>query len=429
MDTAMIATTLIGKLQRGLRRLRHARSGNVAITFALALVPVAGAVGAAVDYSRASNFRTQLQAAADAAALGAIAKSSFGFNSAIAMAADGSIPASEADAIKIFNAEMAGKTGFKLGKVSVKVTKVGRTLSANVEFTGTVPTTLTNMFGMKSLNINGTSNASIEVPIFIDFYLLLDNSPSMGVAATPADVATMVNNTSDKCAFACHDLSNPNNYYNLAKKLGVTMRIDVLRSATQQLMDTAMKTAIVPDQFRMGIYTFNVDLQPIVVLTSNLTTVKTLANNIDLMAVPSYSWNNDQDTDYNVAMPAIDKVIPNPGSGTSSNSPQKVLFFVSDGVGDANVGGKRTISPIDVSLCTALKNRGIKIAVLYTTYLPLPTNAFYNANVAPWVNTIGPTMQNCASSGLFFEVSPTQGVAQAMQTLFQKTVAQARLTK
>ena len=61
----------------------------------------------------------------------------------------------------------------------------------------------------------------------------------MGVGATTSDITTMVNNTADKCAFACHDKSDPNNYYNLAKTLGVTTRIDVLRTATQQLMDTA----------------------------------------------------------------------------------------------------------------------------------------------------------------------------------------------
>ena len=68
------------------------------------------------------------------------------------------------------------------------------------------------------------------MPQYIDFYLLLDNSPSMGVGATPTDVSKMVNNTSDKCAFACHDLNDNNNYYKLAKTLGVTTRIDVLRT-------------------------------------------------------------------------------------------------------------------------------------------------------------------------------------------------------
>ncbi len=68
----------------------------------------------------------------------------------------------------------------------------------------------------------------------------------MGVGATSSDINKMVNNTSDQCAFACHDVSNSNSYYNLAKNLGVTMRIDVLRSATQDLMSTATSMEIQP---------------------------------------------------------------------------------------------------------------------------------------------------------------------------------------
>jgi hypothetical protein len=44
-------------------------SGNVAVFFALALIPVMGAVGAAVDYSRANSAKVSLQAALDSAAL------------------------------------------------------------------------------------------------------------------------------------------------------------------------------------------------------------------------------------------------------------------------------------------------------------------------------------------------------------------------
>jgi len=43
--------------------------GNVAVTFALALLPVVGFVGAAVDYSRANNARSALQTALDSAVL------------------------------------------------------------------------------------------------------------------------------------------------------------------------------------------------------------------------------------------------------------------------------------------------------------------------------------------------------------------------
>lgn len=45
------------------------RRGNVAVIFALTLVPILGASGAAVDYSRATSFRAQLQNAVDETAL------------------------------------------------------------------------------------------------------------------------------------------------------------------------------------------------------------------------------------------------------------------------------------------------------------------------------------------------------------------------
>jgi len=37
-------------------------------------------------------------------------------------------------------------------------------------------------------------------------------------------------------------------------------------------------------------------------------------------------------------------------------------------------------------------------------------------------------MQSCASPGFYFEVSPTQGISDAMNTLFQKAVADARIS-
>src|SRR6187399_2914757 len=45
------------------------RRGNVAAIFALAIIPVVGLVGMAVDYSRGNSVRAALQAALDATAL------------------------------------------------------------------------------------------------------------------------------------------------------------------------------------------------------------------------------------------------------------------------------------------------------------------------------------------------------------------------
>ncbi len=56
---------------RHFKRLRKSINGNVAVTFALAIPVVFGAVAAAVDYGSFATERTRLQAAADAAALNA----------------------------------------------------------------------------------------------------------------------------------------------------------------------------------------------------------------------------------------------------------------------------------------------------------------------------------------------------------------------
>lgn len=60
---------LFERLQDCLRAFRADRSGNVAVTFTLLLIAIMGAVGAAVDYSRANSMKTALQAAVDSAGL------------------------------------------------------------------------------------------------------------------------------------------------------------------------------------------------------------------------------------------------------------------------------------------------------------------------------------------------------------------------
>jgi Flp pilus assembly protein TadG len=58
-----------GRLRRCISTFAGDTRGNVAIMFCLALLPMIGGVAVAIDYSRASAKRTDLQAAADSAAL------------------------------------------------------------------------------------------------------------------------------------------------------------------------------------------------------------------------------------------------------------------------------------------------------------------------------------------------------------------------
>jgi hypothetical protein len=134
-------------------------------------------------------------------------------------------------------------------------------------------------------------------------------------------------------------------------------------------------------------------------------------------------------------MSGINTIMPTPGTGASNSTPQKVLFLVSDGVEDDNtdvcsetLSGTRCQAPFDTTWCTTVKARGIRIAVLYTTYLPLPTNSWYNTWVAPWQSQIATNMQSCASPGLYFAITTDGDITAAMQALFEEAVSTARLT-
>ena len=399
--------------------------GNIALVFALSLLPIVFLAGMAMDYTSAELKKAELDALADAAAIAAVTPAMMAKTDAQATAA----------AQNIFNSKATVMSGlnYSTNNLNVAVSDSGLNRTVTVSYTATSQNAFGGILHQSAWPISGSSQASSSVLPNIDFYLLLDNSPSMAIGATTTDINTLVANTPDQCGFGCHESdTSPNDYYGLARRLGVTLRIDKLRLATQNLMTTAQQSMQANNnQYRMAIYTFNIGFNTIASLTSNLTSAQTLAANIDIYEVPKQNWSNDAITDYDNAMSNINSIMPNPGGGTTSkgDKPQEVLFFVTDGVEDEMVNGSRQQSLMDNGWCTTIKNRGIRIAVLYTTYYPLPTNAWYNTYIAPFQPQIGPNLQNCASPGLYFAVQTDQDISAAMQALFQKAVATARLTK
>nr|WP_210290156.1 pilus assembly protein TadG-related protein [Rhizobium skierniewicense] len=422
------------------------KSGNFGILTALMVVPIFGTAGVALDINQAMAVKADLQNAADAAALASVAKASKEVEAARKMAGNGRIEIANADALSFFKSDAVGRDDFDVESVKVYVEKVGNSVQAAVSFEATVQTSLTRILGKDFVTVSGKATAKYETETYSDFYLLLDNTPSMGVGATPADVKTMMDNTKDKCAFACHVVSadgvdDQNSYYHLARKLGVTTRINVVAQATAALMDTATSLRKTSDQYRMAVYTFgerapDAKLTEVVPLTSNLANAKKKAATIDLMSALSKKNAESQLTDFDKTLTDLGNSMGTVGNGTSSASPDKVVFFVSDGVGDSNkpssctkkVNNGRCQEPIDVRFCTALKEKGYRIAVLYTTYLPLPEDTWYNDWISPFQSQISTRMQECATPGLYFEVSPTEGISDAMAALFKRIITSPRLT-
>src|SRR5215831_1922746 len=167
MVATMAIDSLVNRVRGQLRRFRLADRGNVVLTFALALIPLTGAVGAAVDYSRANNFRSQLIAAADAASVGSVAKSSPAIQAASTMYADGTIPAGVTDAQNIFDAQVAAKANLWSNlQRTATVVKANGTVTSTMQFTAQVPTAFMGLFGKTTMAISGTSKASNSLPLY-----------------------------------------------------------------------------------------------------------------------------------------------------------------------------------------------------------------------------------------------------------------------
>ncbi|MBB4103506.1 pilus assembly protein TadG-related protein [Allorhizobium borbori] len=416
-------------------------TGHFGIMTALLAVPMIACVGIAVDYTYALERREAYQNAADAAAVGVLSQKSSTMSAALAMSGDGEVALGAEEALKLFNAQLTPAEQALVESVNISVARRSSDIVSNVNFTLNVPTSFLSIINVSKIDVTGNSSAVSPDNHFVDFHILIDNTPSMGVAATEAGIETMEKNTSDTCAFACHTTNTTNNYYTLAKSLGVKMRIDVVRQATQTLTDTAASTRVSDEQFRMAVYTFGtkaetMGLTTVSALSNDLGAVKTLANAVDLMTIPYQGYNNDQTTSFDLALTNIKPMVGNGGKGSSKTDREKVLFLVADGVGDSakssgctkKTTGTRCQEPIDTKFCTPIKAQGVKIAVLYTTYLPLPKNGWYNSWIKPFQTEIATKMKECASDGLYFEVGLGSDLSEAMNALFYKIAGKPRIT-
>src|ERR1700683_2772252 len=443
-------------LRVSVRRFIRDRRGSSAMIFGLSLIPIFFWPGRAMDFTSAAQKRTRLNAAADAAALAAVTPAMMIQSNSNALAA----------ATNMFNATAANIGAAVVNPPTITMSNAGLVRTVTVSYTATSTNMFPNLFALitktpeSTWPLSGSATATSYSAPNINFYLLLDNSPSMDIAATSAGITTMVNNTSQQggCALACHETNptasdvagNPNgeDNYTLAQNLGVVTRIELMAQATSALMTSAADTEEANNAtYEMAIYTFNgtgltTVYAPSNAPSSNLTAAGTAAAGIDVLEVYSNNYltktneNNDTDTNFETAMTAVNTLMPAPGNGSASSTPQEVLFIVSDGVDDEvnssscsePLDGTRCQQPFNTAMCTTVKGRGIMIAVLYTQYLPLPTNSWYNTWIAPFESNIASNIQSCASPGLYFEITTDGDITAAMETLFQLAIATARLS-
>src|SRR6266550_7062301 len=149
-------------------RFMQDRRGGVAPMFALALVPIIGLAGAAIDYSRANSVRVGMQSAIDATAL-AMAK----------LAPTLTQSQLQTQTTAYFNAMFNHPEAKNLVITPTYTTAGGAQLTIAVN--GAVDATFMKIMGFNSLNVGSTStvrwgNSRLRVA------LVLDNTGSMAEA-------------------------------------------------------------------------------------------------------------------------------------------------------------------------------------------------------------------------------------------------------
>jgi Flp pilus assembly protein TadG len=453
-----------------LNRFARDRKANVAVIAALTMVPIIFLLGMTLDFSQALRKKAQLDAAADAAAIAAV-------RPAMLMQSD-SVAQSTANAIFMSVANnIPGLVATPSPTITITDSGLQRTVSVsyNAASLNNFPKVLVNT---ASWPINGSAKAQATSAPNMNFYLLMDDSPSMGIGATLTDINNLITATapahqsassSQNCGFACHETNishdgGTKDNLTIARNNNVTLRIDLVTNAVNQLLNTwtncpqsgvsggvmQCMSALNNTTYKAALYTFDTGLNTLATLTTP-TSAGTKVSNIALMSVlyqncvTSSSCNTDYGTDIAGALSSLNSIMPNPGLGSNStgDTPQEVVFLVTDGVEDKIVSNcpnatfassNRCQQPLDTTMCTTIKNRGIKIAILYTEYLQLinlgPSQNITDSWYMSWVNPYdGPTsstgqiaqnLQACASPGFFSDVTTGGDISTALTNLFIK---------
>ncbi len=231
-------------MMRGwVKRFVRDRRANAAVIFALATIPSIYLLGMATDYTQALRKKNQLDAAADAAVIAAVRPAMLLQTDAAAQSAATAVFASTAN-------NVPGLTGAPSPTITIVDSGLQRTVT--VSYSARSIITFGNVLGSTAWPINGTSTARAASAPNMNFYLVLDDSPSMAIGATQTDINNL-DILHRQPAIRLEELraspamkriptsdsgANSSSVDNLtvARNKGVTLRIDLVINAVNQLL-------------------------------------------------------------------------------------------------------------------------------------------------------------------------------------------------
>jgi Flp pilus assembly protein TadG len=206
----------------------RAKGGNVAMMFALTLVPMTIAAGAGLDMARAMMVKANMEEALDAAAL-AVGAQKTKPTSCASNATDSACTALRTLAQQYFTANYNASSSFGSPQaVSMTISNQGVQLSV----TDALPTTLLSAIGVPNFNVTAT-NAVVWAQTKLWVSLVLDNTGSM-----------------------CEPDSNP-----CPGDTNTNIKINALKTATHQLLTTLQAASANPGDVQVAIVPFAKDVK------------------------------------------------------------------------------------------------------------------------------------------------------------------------
>ena len=446
------------RLRDASRRCARDSSGNFTILFAFAAPVLILFVGMGIDYWVGLSDKTRMDTAADAAAIAAVngAKAFFAANSGPMSGtalSNGAIAAGIALGDKAFAADMGSTLLVQSVTPTITMTYSDLTFTSSVHWSGQVATHFGPLVGISNLAISGSAAATASLPKYLDFYVVVDTSGSMGIPTSAADQRLLMASNPDNaieqangyvggCQFACHFVGYGGFNYTQANNL--PLKLNSVGSAVQALLTTATSTNVISNQYRVGIYPFIENAIQAAPLSADFTTANSVAGNLAyyLDQGTANGGMGSGGTHFETLWPDVSPYMQTAGTGASASSTLPFIILVTDGVDNNQIytpanqswTGSQPQTP-SATFCTNAKSAGYTVAVLLIPYVPIvdPEHIWndedYVVNSLISTYSISPAMQSCASTGYFFSAATAADINNAMLTIFYQAIGSARLTQ
>ena len=509
------------KLRANFGTFARANGGNVAIIFGFSLIPLVGLVGIGADYGVALTDKSKLDNAADAAALAAVAtakayvaanstdtnltndaitaglaqaKSAFVVNA-------GNVPFAQIPVVQTASTAAPTTSACLTGNACIYLSRTNQTFTSTTTYLTTTQNHFGQIFGSPTIKVTGISVASADIPSYLDFYLLIDVSGSMGLPATTNGQNALAAINFDNygayqqgCQFACHFPGYTGWTLAMSTKdpdsgnTGILLRSGSVNNAVCAFL-TKTAAPAVANQYRVGIYPFvTMMTNQFAPLSGNYSGLSSamqcvanppstyqphaLDNLLDIGTTQNTTSGNmatgtgsggtnlgtsPQDTNSIFSQAQAEVAAYTSGSsqkdGSSGVNSKPFVFLITDGMENpqhyatnrsnpyyylgGSFDGLRYPTAITPSQCTALKNAGVTISILYIPYVSLIYKYDpYNENAAA-NNAIGNlpfNLQQCSGStsstaNFFYTANSPADVTASLNSMFNQAVQVAHLQR